>query len=185
MKNFSDNMCKQNRNTFYFQQLSSKLVSLLDNVEKVCRAGQATDDNMAHALCMSNNYAYKHTLRICNTYCFSTATTVARPRLNVTLYVHCLACSWITCTFRGMITYVPTFVQNSVGFYDCPINLYVTRRSPKLLRENGKVRFISTGFDLVRTDMGLTGKASVTKHNRPQHTSKGSSVQALLNSLWN
>jgi hypothetical protein len=25
-----------------------------------------------------------HTLRICNTYCFSTATTVARTRLNVT-----------------------------------------------------------------------------------------------------
>jgi hypothetical protein len=28
-----------------------------------------------------------HTLRICNTYCFSTATTFARKRLSVTLYV--------------------------------------------------------------------------------------------------
>jgi len=28
-------------------------------------------------------------LRICNTYCFSTATIVARTRLNVTLHVHC------------------------------------------------------------------------------------------------
>ena len=129
------------------------------NVEKVCRAGQATDDNMAHALCMPNNYGYKHTLRICNTYCFSTATMVARPRLNVKLYAHCLACSSITRTFRGMIVYVPTFVQNSVGFYDCPVNLYVTWRSPKLLSEYGKVRFISTGFDQFRTDTGLTGKA--------------------------
>jgi len=31
-----------------------------------------------------------NTLRIRNTYWFSTATLVARTRLNVTLYVHCL-----------------------------------------------------------------------------------------------
>ena len=31
-----------------------------------------------------------HTLRICSIYCFSTATMVARTRLNVTSYVHCL-----------------------------------------------------------------------------------------------
>jgi len=30
-------------------------------------------------------------LRICNTYFFSTATMVARTRLNVKLYVHCLS----------------------------------------------------------------------------------------------
>ena len=33
-----------------------------------------------------------HTLRICNTHCFSTATMVVRTRLDVTLYVHCLSC---------------------------------------------------------------------------------------------
>jgi hypothetical protein len=32
-----------------------------------------------------------YTLTVCNTYCFSTATTVARTRLDVTLYVHCLS----------------------------------------------------------------------------------------------
>ena len=31
----------------------------------------------------------KHTLRICDTYCFPTTTVVARTRLNVTLYVRC------------------------------------------------------------------------------------------------
>ena len=37
-----------------------------------------------------------HTLRICSTYCFSTATMVARTRLIVTLYVHwLLCCSWL------------------------------------------------------------------------------------------
>jgi len=32
------------------------------------------------------------TLRLCNIHWFSTATTVARTRLNVTLYVHCPSC---------------------------------------------------------------------------------------------
>ena len=32
-----------------------------------------------------------HTLRLRNTYCFSTATMVARTHLNVMLYVHCLS----------------------------------------------------------------------------------------------
>jgi hypothetical protein len=35
---------------------------------------------------------HTHTHRICNTYCFSTATRVQRARLNVTLYVHRLPC---------------------------------------------------------------------------------------------
>ena len=43
--------------------------------------------NVAHAHCMLNTLGYKHTLRICNTCCFSTATMVARKRLSVTLYV--------------------------------------------------------------------------------------------------
>jgi hypothetical protein len=41
---------------------------------------------------MLDTYGYWHTLRICNTYCFSTLTTVKRKPLDVTLYVHCLSC---------------------------------------------------------------------------------------------
>jgi hypothetical protein len=41
--------------------------------------------------CMLDNKGCKHTLRICNTYCFSTARMVMRTRLSVTLYVHCLS----------------------------------------------------------------------------------------------
>jgi hypothetical protein len=33
-----------------------------------------------------------NTHRMCNTYCFSTATMITRTRLSVTLYVHCLSC---------------------------------------------------------------------------------------------
>ena len=57
-----------------------KSCSLWENVEKYCRAGQATDDNMAHAHCMldnkgytnTNTHTHTHTLRICNTNYFST-----------------------------------------------------------------------------------------------------------------
>jgi len=44
-----------------------------------------TDDNMAHAHCMLETEGYKHTLGMYNTYCFSTATMVARTLLIVTL----------------------------------------------------------------------------------------------------
>jgi hypothetical protein len=54
-------------------------------VEKYCRAGQATDENMAHARFVLDTYGYKHTLKIYNTYCSSTATVVAQTRVGVTL----------------------------------------------------------------------------------------------------
>ena len=59
-------------------------------------AGQATDGNLAHALCMMDSYGYKHPHRICHTDCFFTATMDARTRLVVTSHVYCLSC-WHTC----------------------------------------------------------------------------------------
>jgi hypothetical protein len=67
-------------------------------VKKYCITVQATNDNMAHAECMVDTCGYKHTLTICNTCCFVTATTVGRTRLNVTLYVHYLSCFEVTLT---------------------------------------------------------------------------------------
>jgi len=67
--------------TFFFL-----IMPLSDNVEKYYRAGQATDDNMAHAHCLLDTKGYKRALRICDTYCFSTATVVARTLQTVTLY---------------------------------------------------------------------------------------------------
>ena len=69
---------------------------LWDNVETICRAGQATDNNMAHAHWMPDTYGYKQTLGICNTCHFYAATVVARTSLNVTLHVHCLCCYYLT-----------------------------------------------------------------------------------------
>ena len=66
-----------------------KLCRLWDNVGKFFRAGQATDDIMAHIHCILDNHSYKFTPRICNIYWFSTATVVVQTQLNVALCVHC------------------------------------------------------------------------------------------------
>ena len=57
-------------------------------MEKSVTAGEATDNKSAHALYMLDTKGYKHTLCLCNTYRFSTATMVALTLLNVTFYVH-------------------------------------------------------------------------------------------------
>jgi hypothetical protein len=62
----------------------------MEHVEKLCRAGQATDDSMAHAHFMLDPSGHKSTLGIYNNSYYATATMVARTHLNVTL--HCIAC---------------------------------------------------------------------------------------------
>jgi len=51
MRNLPDESCIENQ-TKHFISSFRKSYRLWDNVEKYCRAGQATDDNMAHAHCM-------------------------------------------------------------------------------------------------------------------------------------
>jgi hypothetical protein len=65
---------------------------LWNNVEKYCRAWQVTGENSAHGHCMINTLGYKHTLKVCNTYCSSTARMIVLTRLKVMLYLHCLSC---------------------------------------------------------------------------------------------
>ena len=81
-------ICREDRNThvkfsnfFFFSKIVRRS---WDNKEKYCRARQATEDNRTHTHCMLDTQDYKHTLIICNTYCFFTATMVARTRLNIT-----------------------------------------------------------------------------------------------------
>jgi hypothetical protein len=51
MRNVSDKICTENQNTYFVFSNSPppKIVSFMRYVEKYCRAGQDTDDNMAHA----------------------------------------------------------------------------------------------------------------------------------------
>jgi len=74
-------------------------------VENYCKFGQATCDYTVRANYVLVTQFYRYTLRICFTYCFPTATTVAPVYLSVTLYVHWLSClaSWNTTLCLAMI----------------------------------------------------------------------------------
>jgi hypothetical protein len=45
-----------------------------------------------HIVCKITKATHTHTLTIYNTYCFSTATMVARAQLSVMICVHCESC---------------------------------------------------------------------------------------------
>ena len=95
MRNVSDKRYRENQNTDFMLALFffRKSCRLWDDVEKYSRAGQATDDNMAHTHCMLGVLGYIHTFHgICNTYLYSPAIALARTHLNVTLYIQRLSC---------------------------------------------------------------------------------------------
>ena len=85
----------EKKTDFTFNNLFRKSCLLWDNVEIICRAGQATDNNMAHAHCMPDTYGYKPKLGICNICYFYATKVVARTILHVTLYVHCFCCNYL------------------------------------------------------------------------------------------
>jgi len=71
-------------------------------VEKYSTTGETTDGNIMQ-LMRSACWITQGTcpLAICNTYGFSPATIVARTRLSITLYVHCVSCVCVSlsCTY--------------------------------------------------------------------------------------
>jgi len=79
MRTVSANRSREINTHFCFQQLFfPKIVFFYEIMwQNYCTAGQAPDDNMGLAHCMLDTEGYKHTLRICNIYCFSIATAVA------------------------------------------------------------------------------------------------------------
>jgi hypothetical protein len=58
-------------------------------MEKYGTVRQNIDDNIAQRMRFGYGIpkGYKHTPRICNSYCSNTAKMVARTRLNVTLHI--------------------------------------------------------------------------------------------------
>jgi hypothetical protein len=56
MRHVSDKIYRGNKNThFVFSNIISKIVSFGDNVEKYCRVGKTTGENMASTHCMLDN----------------------------------------------------------------------------------------------------------------------------------
>ena len=86
-----------------------KSYRLWGNVEKYSRAGQATDDNMAHAHCMLDNKGYKNIHPGFVTHCFSAATMVTVTRFNIMLHV--ITCRQATpfMTTKQMNTYAANY----------------------------------------------------------------------------
>ena len=96
MRNVSDKSCRENQNThlvfsnyFFLQNGAVYEIMWKNNVHP--GRPQMT---IWRACALHAGYLRLqiHTLRICNTYSFSTATVVAQTGLNVTLCVHCLYC---------------------------------------------------------------------------------------------
>jgi hypothetical protein len=87
MVNVSDKHCRENPNIHFMSSafFFRKYCRIWDSKKKYCRAGQATENNMAHARRMLDVKGCKYTLSLCYTSCFSTATIVARTRLDATL----------------------------------------------------------------------------------------------------
>ena len=100
MRNVSSKFCRENQNThFISKNFFRKSCRLWHYCGKIwySQTDHGWQYGTAHAHCMLDNYGYRHTLRICNTYCFTTATMVKRTGLSVTLYIHCLSCFvWIS-----------------------------------------------------------------------------------------
>ena len=96
-RNVSDKSCRENQNIHF---MFSMCFSEGRNVYEIMWKNMVQTDrhwwkhNTQHAHCMLDNQGYKHRPRLCNTYCLSTATMVARTRLNIMLRVHCLSCSF-------------------------------------------------------------------------------------------
>jgi hypothetical protein len=77
-------------NTFYVQQLFPQSRSVYEIMWKnYGRARRATDDKITRRMrfaCRKTKARIQTHLKTCNIYCFSTATMVARTRLDVTFY---------------------------------------------------------------------------------------------------
>jgi hypothetical protein len=88
-KKYFRRSCRDNQNTHFTYNtfFRPKTVPLKRYHAKIwyCQTGHRWQYNTAHTHSMLDNYGYRHTLRMWNTYRFSTAKMVMRTSLNVTL----------------------------------------------------------------------------------------------------
>ena len=109
---------KVKRHIFYsINFFKGKLCRSWANVEKYWRTIDATDDNMVLAHCVLDNWGYRQTLKICNTYWFSTETMVARTRPLLT--VHCLVESLSRTVFHGVTTWHWLLINRFCSVFHC------------------------------------------------------------------
>jgi len=73
------------KHSFTFQYLFQKILPLVKQTGKIWKSqrGHRWQGKMPHAQCMPDTWGYRHTPRICDTYCLSTTKMVTRTRLNI------------------------------------------------------------------------------------------------------
>jgi len=81
--------------------------------KKYCRAGQVTDDNMAHSHCMLNTWSYKHALRTCNIIAFPLQQRL-HERAAMLCYTY-IACLFLPIQTMTKSTLLPTITENFTG----------------------------------------------------------------------
>ena len=101
MRNVSGKSCRQNQNThfilnnFFFLENLAVYEIMWKNIYSrrghIWQCG-ACVLHAGYLRLYTHAHTHTHTLRICNTYFFSTAKVVTHTHLIVTLYVHCLSC---------------------------------------------------------------------------------------------
>jgi len=82
-----------------------------------------------------DNYGYKQTRRMFNTFCFSTATVTARTRVCVTVYGYCLS------FFFKYTTYIKYRLHVNLS------NDYLLTRHIYLIRYSESLRFSQRSHD--------------------------------------
>jgi len=114
IRNVSENSYGENQiNILFSINVFLKSCLLRDGVKKCGRPfTPPMVCNTVHAFCILYNNYYRHTLRICNIYCFSTAKVVTRTHIHVTFIVHCLF-SYLYWALCNDITFLQTFLNMS------------------------------------------------------------------------
>jgi hypothetical protein len=107
-------------------------------VDKYFTAGQTTDDNMAHAHSSLDTQGYNHTIRICNTHCFSTETMDGLSHFSVTSFVICLFSS----NFPPMLYGPEVTIAAETSGYTLKSNIYFISVYNKLLRQQIPRHFV-------------------------------------------
>jgi hypothetical protein len=98
-RNISERVAEKIKARFMFNKLFLKSCPLWDNMAKYSRA-RIGHRRQYGACALHAGYLTVHTLTICNTHCFSTATAVPRTQLTVT----------VLCTLS--VLFSTNFVQN-------------------------------------------------------------------------
>jgi hypothetical protein len=116
MRNFSDRRCRENQNThFMLSNFFQKLHHVWDN-EKYGTAREVTDDNIiwhihfAYWITMAGIHTHTRTLKICNMYCLSTASSY----MNVPKYYKYIARLGLLFTdYQGSSRYLKSQIESS------------------------------------------------------------------------